>query len=328
MRLLLLLSILPSCFVLDSRIDTPVDASDTSTTPFEVPAGATARSIGPALEREGLISDERIWRLYLKTRGAGACLKAGRFELSPSMNMPQIMETLCGVPIPDDEPFTVVEGWRIREIDEALAERGWIEPGDYAAAAADPERFELPFTIQGLSSLEGFLFPETYRVEPEGFSAEGFIQRQLDTFASEFLEPAGEAVEERGLYPLVILASMVEREEPRAENMPLVAGIIWKRLDNGWNLGIDATSRYTLEEWNDRRAFLEKLRDESDPYNTRKRPGLPPTPIGNPGRAALDAALHPEDSKYWYYLHDRDGALHPAQDMRGHEANRRKYGVH
>jgi UPF0755 protein len=316
------------CFLLDDRIDTPVDPSDTSVGIFEVPAGASARSIGPSLVDAGFIESADVWKLYLKTRDAGACLKAGRFELSRSMNMPQIMETLCGVPIPDDEPFTVVEGWRIREIDAALTEKGWIEPGEYAAAASDPSRFELPFTIRGLSSLEGFLFPETYRVEPEHFTAEGFIQRQLDTFNTKFLEPAGDAVDERGIYPLVIMASMIEREEPRPVNRPVVSGIIWKRLDNKWNLGIDATSRYTLEDWNDRQAFLKKLRDEDDPYNTRKRQGLPPTPIGNPGIESLNAALTPEDSLYWYYLHDAEGNLHPAENLRGHEANRRKYNVY
>jgi len=328
MLFLSLLSALSGCFILDSQIDTPIDAEDASVAIFEVPAGASANGIGPALQEAGYIEDVRVWKLYLKTREAGACLKAGRFELSRSMNMPTIMETLCGVPIPDDEPFTVIEGWRIREIDAALAEKGWIAAGDYAAAANDPARFELPFEIRGLTSLEGFLFPETYKVEPDSFTAEGFIQRQLDTFEAKFMEPAGDSSDERGLYPLVIMASMIEREEPRASNMPMVSGIIWKRLDNSWNLGIDATSRYTLENWNDRKAFLKKLRDEDDPYNTRKRAGLPPTPIGNPGIEALNAAVTPEDSLYWYYLHDSEGNLHPAENLRGHEANRRKYNVY
>ena len=124
------------------------------------------------------------------------------------------------------------------------------------------------------------------------------------------------------------MASMLEKEEPKAENRPLVSGIIWKRLDEGWKLGIDATSRYTLEDWSDRKSFLKKLRDPSDPYNTRLRQGLPPTAIGNPTLSALEAALEPKDSPYWYYLHDKDKNLHPAKDSRGHEANRKKYNVY
>mgnify|MGYP003335319988 FL=1 len=107
-----------------------------------------------------------------------------------------------------------------------------------------------------------------------------------------------------------------------------VAGILWKRLDNHWNLGVDATSRYTLDDWNDRKAFLEKLRDPEDPWNTRLRGGLPPTPIGNPGAVALNAAMSPKESDCWYYLHDAQQVLHCSRTEAEHEAFRRKYNVY
>jgi UPF0755 protein len=108
---------------------------------------------------------------------------------------------------------------------------------------------------------------------------------------------------------------------------PRVAGVLWKRLDQGWNLGVDATSRYTLKDWNDRKAFLRQLRDHSDPYNTRLRQGLPPTAIGNPGIVALEAALASEASDAWYYLHDASRVVHFGRNAAEHEANRRRYGV-
>ncbi|MCB9764713.1 MAG: endolytic transglycosylase MltG [Alphaproteobacteria bacterium] len=326
--LTLTLWLLTGCGVLDGRVNRAVDPADTEPLLFEVPAGSSARGLGPRLQEEGLIEEAWVWEYYLRSEKAGGCLKAGRFKLNRAMSMPEIMETLCGPPLADDVPFTVVEGWRIREIDAALAAEGWIEAGAYAAAANDPARFSLPFTIDGLSSLEGFLFPETYMVDPDKITAESFLQRQLDTFNEKFLAPAGDAVVERGLYPVVILASMVEREEPTPAKRALVAGILWKRLDSRWNLGVDATSRYTLAEWNDRGAFLKRLRDPNDPYNTRLRGGLPPTPIGNPGIDALNAAARPESSEYWYYLHDRDGMLHPTRNASEHEAMRRKYNVY
>ncbi len=250
---------------------------------FEVPAGSNARALGSKLTEAGLIGDENAWRYYLKSRDAGACLKAGRFELSPSMNMPLLMETMCGAPMADEEPFTVVEGWRIRDIDGALARAGHIEAGAYEAAVSSPQDFQLGLPVTELSTLEGFLMPETYMVPSEGFAVDAFVQRQLDTFTERFQGIGGvDKLGERALYEVVIVASMLEREEPRPSNRPIVAGIIWKRLDSGWQLGIDATSRYTIENWNDRKAFLKQLRDPDDPYNTRERKGLPPTPIGNP----------------------------------------------
>src|SRR5262249_45930264 len=122
--------------------------------------------------------------------------------------------------------------------------------------------------------------------------------------------------------------SMLEREEPTPSNRPLVAGILWKRIDRGFPLGVDATSRYELPEWNDRAAFLVKLRDQADAYNTRHKPGLPPTPIGAPTLAAIEAALRPTESDYLYYLHDAQKVLHASRNADEHEALRKKYSVY
>jgi len=316
--------LLTSCALLESQWSEPVDPGDTTQVFFEVPQGASARSLGPGLAEQGLIAAAWHWDAYLRLNDAGSCLKAGRFRVSKAQAVPALLETFCGVPVPDDVPFTVLEGWRIVEIDAALAEQGWIQAGEYAALAGQPGRFELPFAVAG-DTLEGLLFPDSYRVEPARWDTQAFIQRQLDTFGAVYGELASAG--DRTAYDLVIMASMVEREEPRPANRALVAGILWKRLDAEWNLGVDATSRYTLEDWNDRRAFLRNLRDPNEAYNTRLRGGLPPGPIGNPGRSALEAAAAPESSEWWFYLHDADKNLHPARSAREHEANRRKYNV-
>ncbi|MCK6520510.1 endolytic transglycosylase MltG [Myxococcota bacterium] len=324
--MLLALAFAPlGCFVIDDKANTPMNPADAEPRVFEVPPGATAKGLGPALVQAGLVDSEWTWKLWLRRSGSGGCLKAGRFKVSPAMALPELMETLCGAPLPNDEPFTIPEGWRIREIDAALAERGWIEAGAYARAAGEPARFKLPEGIGELSSLEGLLYPETYMVDPLKFSVDTFIQRQLDTF-TERLGPSPN-LGQRTLYEVVIMASMLEREEPTPANRPLVAGILWKRIDSQWNLGVDATSRYTLAEWNDRDAFLKRLRDPDDPYNTRLRPGLPPTPIGNPNADSLQAAMNPVASEYWYYLHDKDGVLHPSRNAAEHQSYRQKYGI-
>lgn len=308
--------------------DAPVDPSDPTEVEVEVPPGATANSVAPLLEDEGLIPAPWKWKLYLRANPDEArCLKAGRFRLRRDMSMREVMATLCSTPLPEDVPFTVLEGWRIREIDAALVDAGWIEPGAYAKLA-ESKGVDLPFEVPS-PTLEGYLFPETYRVTPPPrFDVEGFIERQLRTFQERFLDPNAEAIAERGLHEVVVMASMLEREEPTLAQRPIVAGILYKRLEHGWKLGVDATSRYTLEEWNDRRAFLGRLRDPSDPYNTRLREGLPPTAIGNPSLPSLEAALAPVESEYWYYLHDGDGTFHGSRNAAEHEAARARYGVY
>lgn len=304
--------------------DAPVDPSNTAVTEFVVPKGATAGGLTHRLADEGLIPGAWQWKLFLRQADA-SCLKAGRFQVSPSMSMRELLDTLCGPPLPEDQPFTVVEGWRIREIDAALAARGWIEPGVYAELATT-KAVELPFEISS-PTLEGYLYPETYLVIPSEFDAKRFIERQLRTFHERFLSRNAD-LGKRNLHEVVVMASMLEREEPKAVHRPLVAGILWKRIDSGWALGVDATSRYTLEDWNDRRSFLRQLRDPKDPYNTRLNKGLPPTAIGNPGIESLEAAIKPVASEFWYYLHDADQNLHPSRNAAEHEAKRAQYNVY
>ena len=305
--------------------DAPIVSGDTTEIVFEVPKGATGKGLGDELVSQKLAPSEWQWKWFIRSNDA-SCIKAGKHAVSPGMSMRQVLESLCGAPIPDDEPFTVVEGWRIRDIDEALAAKGWITAGDYIKLA-ESKAVDMPFEISS-PTLEGYLYPETYMVEPARFSTKAFIERQLTTFQERFLSKHKDQLPaNRDLNAIVVMASMLEREEPNPENRPIVAGILWKRLDNSWNLGVDATSRYTLADWNDRKAFLVNLRDPHEPYNSRLRPGLPPTAIGNPALPSLEAALAPVESEYWYYLHDSSKGFHGGKDVAEHEANRKKYDV-
>ena len=305
--------------------DAPVSPGDDAEFVFEVPKGSSASGLGGRLTSEGLVASEFSWKMFLRGTD-GSCLKAGKFKVRRSLSMNELLETLCGVPLADEVPFTVVEGWRIREIDQALAAKGFIQRGEYEKVVTS-KSVTPPFEITG-DSLEGYLYPETYQVPEKDFDVNRFVERQLQTFKTRFLDVHGDQLGDRTLDEVVIMASMLEREEPKPVNRPLVSGILWKRIDSGWALGVDATSRYTLENWNDRKAFLKKLRDPDDPYNTRLKKGLPPTAIGNPNLDSLKAAISPKASEFWYYLHDSKGDIHPARDGKGHEANRAKYNVY
>ena len=207
-----------------------------------------------------------------------------------------------------------------------MAEKGWIQAGAYATVANSKD-LPLPFPIES-PTLEGYLYPETYMVPASGVDVKRLVTKQLETFNERFLSKHPEGFGSRSLHEIVVVASMLEREEPKPVNRPLVAGIIYKRLVRNFGLGIDATSRYTLVDWNNRADFLVQLRDPNDPYNTRERKGLPPTAIGNPSIESLEAAVKPEKSEFLYYLHDAQQTLHPARTLREHEANRDRFDVH
>lgn len=311
----------------DRAVETPLDSS-ASPMELRVPKGATQTKVGRMLQDAGIIADARIWRLYLKLHPEAPSPKAGRHEVSAAMTIPQLIETVAANPIPDDVPLTMVEGWRLVDADAALAAKGLIEPGAYLAAASDPSRFDIPFPAPP-KTLEGYLLPETYMVPPGPVDVNLLVQRQLEAFDRRFVKPHADEIAKSGrtLDDLVKLASLLEREEPIPEVRPKVAGVLYNRIDANTPLGVDATSRYTLENWNERRPFLKKLRDPNDPYNTRLKAGLPPTAIGAASLPSLLAALRPEASKYWYYLHDAQRRIHFARTADEHEANRRRYDV-
>ena len=276
----------------------------------EVEKGATAGRLAERMVEHGFVDAEWQWKMFLRGTDA-SCLKAGKFELRRSMSLDEVMATLCGPPLADEVSFTIIEGWRIRDVDAALAAAGLAPAGAYAEVALK-KGVEAPFEVTS-PTFEGYLYPETYRVPAKGVDPKILVTRQLQTFQERFLASHPGPYGERSLDQIVVMASMLEREEPKPENRPLVAGILWKRIDANDPLGVDATSRYTLPDWNDRKAFLVNLRNEDEPYNTRRKVGLPPTAIGNPTVGSLEAAISPQASEYWYYLHDAQGQIHPAR---------------
>lgn len=313
-------------FSLDSRASAPGRGGED--VELEVPKGANARSVAGQLEKAGLIADPLVFR-YVVWKREGLKLKAGKFRLSRSASPLALADALEESPLAEDEPFVVVEGWRLRDVDAALVAAGRLDPGEYVKAASQADGYRAPFPLpQG--TLEGYLYPETYRLPKGRVEPRQLVQKQLDEFAARVWAPNEAAIkaQRRSLHELVTMASMLEREEPTPSNRPLVAGILWKRIDQGWPLGVDATSRYELEEWNDRKAFLVKLRERDDPYNSRHKKGLPPTPIGAPTRVSFEAALSPTASEYLYYLHDANKVLHPSRNAEEHEALRKQYDVY
>ena len=315
-------------FYYDQQVNHAVNPSADELIVFEVPKGASLHRVGKKLHAEGLIKDVTIWRLYLK-QNPKQDVKAGRHNVSKSMSIPQLLKALSSVPLSDDVSLTMVEGWRLRDADEWLSKNGWIKPGEYIKACSSPEKFQLPFKIAG-NTLEGYLLPETYRVKKGKLDVMKLVQRQIDAFNKRFYEAHLSEIKEskRSLSDLVIMASMLEREEPKPHIRPMVAGILYKRLDAKTPLGVDATSRYLLDDWSNRRKFLKKLRDPADPYNTRLKVGLPPTAIGAPSLPSLVSALRPKANPYWYYLHDADQNIRYGRNGAEHEANRKKYNVY
>jgi UPF0755 protein len=194
---------------------------------------------------------------------------------------------------------TLPEGLTVERTLARLAEQTGKPIEELQAAAADTAALGLPAYANG--SLEGFLFPATYDLRP-GAPARDLVERQLAAFRENFASVNLRTARRKNLtaYDVLIIASMVEREAQLAKERPLIAAVIYNRLKDGTPLGIDATTRYVLNKPSG--ALRQSELEIDSPYNTRKRAGLPPTPIGNPGLASIRAAAKPASVKYRYFV--------------------------
>ncbi|OGJ44122.1 hypothetical protein A3J23_02845 [Candidatus Peregrinibacteria bacterium RIFCSPLOWO2_02_FULL_48_14] len=287
---------------------------------FDVEKGSGAETIAENLEDENLIVSEVSFVRTVEEEELDGSLRYGRFVLSSGMTLREII-TVLTTQGTGEMAITVLEGWTIEDIDAELVELGLAEAGTFKTCAINC-KFDYVF-LEGNGGLEGFLFPDTYFIDSANFTVESFTRTLLENFDAKWTDEMQAAMEaeSRSIREMVIVASMIEKEVRTEKDLSLVSGIIWKRLDNDWMLGIDATLLYTQ---NDGELSPEDLANDN-PYNTRLNTGLPPTAIGNPGLASLQAALVPEISDYWFYLTDDEGDVHYAVTNEEHEANKAEY---
>jgi uncharacterized YceG family protein len=235
-----------------------------------------------------------------------AGVSTGRADTSPPKEILRIVFP---------EGFTRKEmAERIEAVNEiALEERGIetsLRPRAYLRATDDPETLPAGFKNADAPTLEGFLFPATYDFT-EDTTSEELVADQLEAFEDAWAQIDMEYARSKKLtpYDVLIIASMIEKEVQVPRERALVSAVIYNRLREGMPLGIDATIRYGYDI-PPTQAILQSQLDADHPYNTRKRVGLPPTPISNPGLASLQAAAHPADSDFLYFVRKADCKSH------------------
>ena len=305
-------------FVTLSELRAPA-ATEGDPVEFVIEPGMTTSEIATNLRAEGLIRQPALFTLLSRSQGLDGKLQAGRYVLSPTMTMSQIMIALQKSQVDEDVQVTLREGLRLEEIAASLEAAGIVGSEVFLAVARDGERFrDQYFLLSQLppdSSLEGYLFPDTYRFERNS-DPEQVIRTMLDRFVEQYakIERAVQ-VPDATVHAIVTMASIVQREAALEAEMALIAGVFWNRLKpentplvGGGQLGADATVQYALGysdsegTWWRKNITLADLQLASA-YNTRLRAGLPPGPIATPGLAALTAAAQPDsDAGYLFFV--------------------------
>ena len=292
------------------KLDQPAGADATSIE-FAIDPGETLNQIAERLFKLGLISDTELFRRYLQYNKLDVGIEAGKFTLAKTMTIPQIAQALQQGRR-DELTVTVPEGKRVEEVAQIVAGQiAQIDANEFLALARDAATWkpQFPFLsdVPPGGSLEGFLFPDTYRL-PIETHARDMIERMLRNFDQKITPQmrADAQAAGRSLWDIVRLASIVEREAVAADERPLIAGVYLNRLKQGWTLDADPTIQYALGQsrepgnwWPD--LTIEDYQGVDAPYNTYRNAGLPPGPIANPGFSSINAVVHPQTSDYFFF---------------------------
>ncbi len=281
-----------------------------------VEPGASASQVLALLNREGLLPSRLAGRLYLRLFGRGRSLHFGRYRLPATSNPRSVIERLLDGEV-ETVTVTIVEGTSAVTIGELFAAATIGTVAEWAAATADPQT--IVDLAPGAPSLEGFLFPDTYRFA-ESTPVDQAVRHMVQKFRAVWQEESALVPAPWGTpLDVVSLASLVEAETSLAAERPLVAGVFLNRLGRGMLLQCDPTVVYGLKrnhQWDGRLLRRHWLLD--DPYNTYRYPGLPPGPINSPGRAALRAALAPQETRNLYFVAKPNGGHTFSATLRDH----------
>lgn len=294
---------------------------------FTIESGESVKQIANNLANRDLVNSAWLFRLYVWSKKADSKLLAGEHRLSADMNIKEVFKVLTtGNSVDNEKKVTIIEGWRQEEIADYLAKEGLVGREEFLNAIKVKDWQGQYDFLAGVKAetLEGFLFPDTYRVFNDA-TAQEIVKKMLDNFDGKLTAEMRADIkkQDKTIFTIITMASIVEREGLSEENKKMIADIFWKRLAAGIPLQSDATINYITGK-KDRRPLLADLELKS-PYNTYKNQGLPPGPIANPGLAAIKAAIYPQKNNYYYFIHDENGQTIFAKTYDEHLANIQKY---
>ncbi len=327
----------------------PVDVNDATPIEVTIPASSSASSIARILytacgyDQEGLISSTAAFKVYVDFVGKANSLQAGTYTLSKNMSIKQIVEELCeGNPPKQTVNFTVPEGYTITGIAEVLKDKGLIEDDSELFDAVETgEAYEnFDFIVDAIAAedssarnymLEGYLFPDTYEVYVDA-SVDTILIKMLNRFNEVYTDEYAARAEELGMTTddVVTLASLIEREAQAADDFAKVSAVFHNRLNQDLELQSCASLSYVLGVT--KYTFTEAERATDSLYNTYLYEGLPVGPVCNPGKAAIEAALYPNEEfleeGYLYFCNQNPAETNElvfSKTYEEHQENVRKY---
>lgn len=271
------------------------------------------------LKSQGFIKSKFGFNLVLSFKKKHDAIQPGGYNLSKNLTAWQMADKLTGNP--DMKWVVIPEGFRKEQIGELLQKTfNWNDE--------DLDRWNTEITRMKIDYIEGTYFPDTYLI-PVSDSELDMANRMTRRFDEQFAPYVSQFAEQNIKWTTGLkLASIIQREAAGKDDMPLISGILWNRLNSDMNLEIDATVQYARGKTDNgwwAPVTADEIRNIDSPYNTYKNKGLPPYPIGNPGLDAIEAVLHPTETECLYYIHENNRQIHCAKTLEEHQANIDEY---
>jgi len=310
---------------------------------FTINQGEGVNQISSNLKKAGLIGNSFLFETYIWLIKGESKILAGEHKINDTWSIRRLVNALIsGNSLENEMVIKILEGWNLRDIADYFVKTEIIKekdelfelvgyPGvDYTVNATLPKPKDFSADYEFLIekpknlSLEGYLFPDTYRIYKDA-KLEDVIKKMLDNFDHKITSDMVGEIENQGkkLSDILTLASIIEKEAKTLEDKKRVAGVYYNRLDIGMALQADPTVNYITEKKTDRPS-QEDIETDSL-FNTYKYPGLPPGPICNPGLDSIMAAIYPEQNDYMYFLNTPDGKLIFSKTLAEHKKNREMY---
>jgi UPF0755 protein len=299
---------------------------------LEIEKGENALELGKKLEENGIISNKYYFVIYLWKENMLHKIVAGEYEFSPNLKIPEIAKIITGSLILNSSvKITFPEGWSSLQMAKRLSENGF-SGDDFLNIVKNPSaeiiaKYDFLNDFKSGKSLEGYLFPDTYFFAKDA-SSENIVTKILDNFNRKVTSQMRQEIsnQNKSLDEIISMASIVQKEVTSNEDMKMVSGIFWNRIENGQALQSCATLAFVLGETKKQYSIADTK--VNSPYNTYQNKGLTPGPISNPGLLAINATIYPKASDFYYFLSDPStGQTIFSKTFQEHLANKAKYGL-
>lgn len=297
---------------------------------FAIEPGAGVNQISLELYNSGVVNSRLAFETYLYLKGIEGNIKAGTYDL-PSSTITELTSILLEGPGVDDKRITFIEGWTLADYAREVEKEGLASEQEFIEVVSHPksngfsdETFPILYSKPDSVDLEGYLFPDTYFVYKD-VDANEIVKVLLNTLQQKITLQMAEDIDaqEKTLHEILTMASIIEKEVRTDRDRRIVSGLLWKRIDAGMALQVDATVNYITGDSKPAVTYDQTKID--NPYNTYLYRGLPPGPISNPSLSAIQAAVYPTESDYWFYLSTPDGETIFSKTLEEHNAAKQKY---